>query len=186
MLPSLSLIMLLGVFIAEYTGEETFVCQFSSGIRRLTLGLLSALFLYTWWTIQWHGGVFSYVFLWIGVACAVLALVLVPLGMLQLLGAMMYTIKYGPQVPALARRVVCPHCHASRITRRSTWRSVLGISVLFVPHLLLLRTTITAAWDGWTGLLILALPFAFAALLAAGYSVVFGQNRCKSCHHGWR
>ena len=119
-------------------------------------------------------------------ACAVIALVLIPLGMLQLLGAMMATLKYGPPVPTRAMNGMCPHCHGSRITRRSTLRSVLGISLLLVTHLLLLTITMTAAWDGWTGLLILALPFSFAALLAAGYSGVFGQNRCKSCQHAWR
>jgi hypothetical protein len=185
-LPSLFLIILPGVIIAEYTGEEIFVFQFSSGLRRLTLGLLSTLFLYLWWTIKWHGGFFSYVFMWICVACGVIALVLIPLGMLQLLGAMMYTIKYGRHVPAFDTRVVCPHCHASRITRRSTLRSVLGIGLLFVTHLLLLTITMTAEWDGWAGLLYLALPFSFAAVLAAGYSGVFGQNRCKSCQHAWR
>lgn len=86
------IVALIGVVIGKYSGTKVFVFELRSGIIRLVVGLLSVLYMYLWWGMRLFQSfsfgecgtsVITYSFL----ACSIMALVLIPLGIIQILGA---------------------------------------------------------------------------------------------------
>ena len=84
---------LIGFLIAKFSGTKVFVFKLSSGIIRLVIGLLSALFCYVWWGMNMHevfslGELGKQVVVYSLFVCLVLAFVLTPIGTIQIIGSL--------------------------------------------------------------------------------------------------
>ena len=90
---------LFGVLVAKYSGTQILVFTWASGLKRLSIGCGGALCLFLWWglplyTVVPGGQVATLLVCHVLIPCAVLALVCIPLGTLQMLGASVHTL-YG-------------------------------------------------------------------------------------------
>jgi len=89
---------LIAVILGKFTGTKVFLFELSSGIIRLAVGLLSALYLCLWWGLKLHqiftfGNFGTHIIVYSLLTCLVLAFVLIPIGTIQTVGAIIKNAK---------------------------------------------------------------------------------------------
>jgi hypothetical protein len=94
----------IAVILGKFTGTKVFIFELSSGIIRLSIGLLSALYLSLWWGMKLHqkfsfGAFGTKMVAYSLLTCSVLAVVLIPIGTIQTVGAMIKTAKKSTKRP---------------------------------------------------------------------------------------
>jgi hypothetical protein len=86
----------------------------------------------------------------------------------------------------IQKRLKCPNCQSNRLRTRSTYKSILAIIGLFVVMIMLAWVSHRNHWDILFGLLYISSPIVFCAIIASGFSAIFGINKCLDCKHIWR